>query len=620
MKLIIVLLLFCNNLWAEEMEKAQEEARRLVNSLQGDVVKAASSANLNNVPGFQGSNPPEANLYDQHADGNLSEKAAQKLAGDNAGQAIINSAQTRKRFVIDPKTDPLFKAIDGYVIDDSLNINDEITKVDDDNVIKKICEEGGEDISYECLENRNIVPQVPLKTITIAVNHLPINSHTEAYEYIVKERSKAFGKKWVTRDKTATGTRTIYSITLPKNLLLFRKQFCDKFNQIDVNSKQIFNVDCNRIQSYKVNGQAPTQDSLTISFGTSRPSYLTFELIHDTYEGEGIEEWIGCEHFEKLVDEGLCQYGERNLNLGPETRNIHGYPIFRDEWQYKQIYHCKMVKNECDELRAQGCYQVGSNCKEWKQNKCWIYLQEYHCPSGKKVLLKVKSSKHNAFCLTGDCHDQSYTANGEMLDAIAKLSVLREVQQDLKTNSDFKIFKGDAYQCSRNCLNFKDCCGGMKGWGVSLKLTGCKPEEQQLAKMRNQNLCHQVGNTYCAKRDPVLKKCIKKKTSFCCFGTKFAKIIQEQGRPQLGIGWGNEKCPDCRALTIEELSRLDLSKMNFREVFQDVMKKYKAPNVGELQEHVNQRINDNLTRITDGLTNNIKVPQNGVVGDKKDGL
>ena len=158
----------------------------------------------------------------------------------------------------------------------------------------------------------------------------------------------------------------------------------------------------------------------------------------------------------------------------------------------------------------------------------------------------------------------------------------------------------------------------MKGWGISLHLTGCKPEEKQLAQMRQQSLCRQVGNTYCAER--ILGKCVKKKTSFCCFGTKFARIIQEQGRQQLGIGWGDAKCPDCRALTIDELTRIDLSKIDFREVFADIMNKYKQPNINALQDKVSQKINENLTRITDGLTTNKPTPQTGIVYDKKDGL
>ena len=207
-----------------------------------------------------------------------------------------------------------------------------------------------------------------------------------------------------------------------------------------------------------------------------------------------------------------------------------------------------------------------------------------------------------------------------MLDVIAKLNLLKEVQDDMRAqnNSDnLQIFKGRQCQCSRNCINFKDCCGGMKGWGVSFNFANCKPEERELAQMRQKNLCHHIG-TYCHKK--ILGKCVTKKTSFCCFGTRFAKVLHEQGRSQLGIGWGDPKCPNCRALTIEQLSRLDLSQMNFSELFADIMQKYKSPDVEKLQNITNQKITENLGNIEKGVKSDLPNIKKGVVSDKKDSL
>ncbi|NBX70233.1 MAG: hypothetical protein EBR01_14930 [Proteobacteria bacterium] len=35
----------------------------------------------------------------------------------------------------------------------------------------------------------------------------------------------------------------------------------------------------------------------------------------------------------------------------------------------------------------------------------------------------------------------------------------------------------------------------------------------------------------------------------CRFGTKLARLINSQGRAQLGLGWGDVEGPDCRGLT-----------------------------------------------------------------------
>jgi type-F conjugative transfer system mating-pair stabilization protein TraN len=614
----VIFMLMVNTIVAETMESTYEETKQTANSLHNNAATAVKNSKLAEVPGYQSSQPKETQLMSR---GNLSDPALQTLNNNEAGQAIISSSETRERFVIDPKTDPLFKVFDQQTPENILNITDEPEGIAEDGVIKKTCEEGGEEITYECLENRHVVPQVPLKTATLTVNHLAFSPKHEPH------------KELFHRLLGIPGEQNGWALTLAKDITAFRSQFCPGFIARDIKTGATFNLDCTRIQNFKVNEGVVAETNTMIDVVVPSfvlvninsffwrvhqvrqpiPASLNITLYHDTYEGEAIDEWTGCDNFEQMVDEGLCQYGSRTLTQGAATRNINGYQIFKNEWQYRQIYHCKMIKDECDPLRAEGCYQVGSKCKERRQNKCWIYTQEYHCPNGKKRLGKVKSPA-GAFCLTGNCHDASYLANTEMLDAIARLNVLKEVQNDIRANqNDVKIFKGTSYQCSRNCLSFKDCCGGMRGWGVSLRFTNCKPEEKQLAQMRQRNLCHQVGNTYCAKK--VLGKCVAKKTSFCCFGTKFAKIIQEQGRQQLGIGWGEAKCPDCRALTVTELTRIDLSKINFSEVFADLMSKYKQPNIQALQERVSQRINDNLTNLTQSLS-----PQTGIVYDKKDGL
>ena len=52
-----------------------------------------------------------------------------------------------------------------------------------------------------------------------------------------------------------------------------------------------------------------------------------------------------------------------------------------------------------------------------------------------------------------------------------------------------------------------------------------------------------------------------------------ARIIQVEGRKQLGIAWGDKKNPDCRALTLEEIQRIDFSKIDFSELFNELRSK-----------------------------------------------
>jgi type-F conjugative transfer system mating-pair stabilization protein TraN len=606
----LLIFLISINVWANDLEDAAIDAR---NFMAGKVNSdSIVNANLQEIPGFAGDSPKEASLYEEP--NLLQERSKIAAASNEVAQHLTDTASTRPRLKIDPLTDPLFKSRD---LDPSLTVGDdsEDPLATARGSVEKTCEEGGDDLTYECFENRLVTVNVPIKTATFTVNHLafiPVNTQER---YVVKA-----GNFW---RRTQYGTRHKligYDLTLPKEINAFKEKFCNGFTAKDSATGEIFNIDCSRIVGFKINSASLSEDPNNFTVRTATNA-LNITLEHQTYENEALDGWTGCGQFEDLVDQGLCQYTKRELTIGPETRNINSYPIFRDDWQYKQIYHCKMIKDECSAIRAQGCTQINSRCKEFRQNKCWIYEQTYSCPDGKISTTKIKSPEGSAFCLTGNCHDASYQANGQMLDVMSKLTMLEEVQKDMnaqKNPYDLKVFKGDAYKCSRNCINFKDCCGRIRGWGVKIHLANCKPEEQQLAQMREQNLCHQVGSTYCAKK--VLGRCISKKTSFCCFGTKFAKILQQQGRSQLGISWGEATCPNCRAVTIKELSKLDLSKMNFSELFADLMKKYKPPNLEILKQATNKKITEHMERVTASLKNNEPEAKTGVVGEKKDSL
>ncbi len=323
------------------------------------------------------------------------------------------------------------------------------------------------------------------------------------------------------------------------------------------------------------------------------------------------EEWVGCEHLEELSDQGRCYYVER-VHGEPGTREIRGdvvgpkpgnspteiEPITRDHWEETDTYACfKPVENTCQALRIKGCVQISSVCAEEINEVCVAWKQTLRCPSAKKKIRRYRAvGEKSPFCLTGDCAESDYESNGEMFNAMAHLAVLKEVQNDIR--ADVGIFKGQSRQCRKNCIGFRDCCTTGKGWGVSLNLAECSGEERELADWRGKKKCVFVG-TYCAERDPIFKICIRKKSSFCCFGTKLARLINSQGRAQLGLGWGDVEGPDCRGLTPTELSRIDMSRMNLSELYEDVQKNFKP----KAQEHIAQgveldRIRENMSHMT----------------------
>ena len=229
--------------------------------------------------------------------------------------------------------------------------------------------------------------------------------------------------------------------------------------------------------------------------------------------------------------------------------------------------------------------QVGSKCLEKVNDKCIKYEQLFKCPTSKRLkVTKIKGGKA-PFCIGGDCVTPNYSPNTEMMEAISRLEILRKIQEDLRAKN-IQIFDGkEPQKCSKYIVGFKDCCKKGKGWGVSLNLSDCNPKEILLSQNRSKNLCVYVG-TYCAEKKA--GQCIRKKSSFCCFGSRLARIIHEQGRPQLGISWGDAKHPQCRGFTADEISRIDFSKLDLSELYEELMSRYKDK---DLSTYTSQRPN-----------------------------
>ena len=151
------------------------------------------------------------------------------------------------------------------------------------------------------------------------------------------------------------------------------------------------------------------------------------------------------------------------------------------------------------------------------------------------------------------------------------------------------IFNGKTWKCRSvdylRGIGIDDgCCNKDK---VLFGLINCDEKEKMLARLRDDDLCHKVGS-YCAKR--FLGLCIKKYDVYCCFHSKLGRIIQEQGRPQLDIDWGDAEDPNCRGFTPDEFQKLDFSKMDFSEFFEDIRHKAVEEVRGDVVKSATQKI------------------------------
>lgn len=118
---------------------------------------------------------------------------------------------------------------------------------------------------------------------------------------------------------------------------------------------------------------------------------------------------------------------------------------------------------------------------------------------------------------------------------------------------------------------------------IALSMATCNEEEGKLAMKEGARLCHSVG-TWCSTCLMVLGACVtctEHTTSKCCFNSTLARIVNEQGRAQIGKSWGASQSPDCSGFTVAQLQSLNFAAMDLSEFYASLVPT--LPNVGALQ-------------------------------------
>jgi conjugal transfer mating pair stabilization protein TraN len=130
-----------------------------------------------------------------------------------------------------------------------------------------------------------------------------------------------------------------------------------------------------------------------------------------------------------------------------------------------------------------------------------------------------------------------------------------------------------------------NCCGGN---GIPL-IGVCSSAEKLLDQKIDKGLCHFIG-TFCGKS--ILGVCTSKRKSYCCYQSKLTRIIQEGGHAQLALGFGTPKRADCAGFTIEQFASLDLSKIDFTEIYNELLEAVKLPDEAQTLVDIQKKITD----------------------------
>jgi conjugal transfer mating pair stabilization protein TraN len=125
-------------------------------------------------------------------------------------------------------------------------------------------------------------------------------------------------------------------------------------------------------------------------------------------------------------------------------------------------------------------------------------------------------------------------------------------------------------------------------------LSGCEQTDMETAALRSSGYCVEVGE-YCSQR--WWYGCVQKAKAHCCFNSKLARIVHEQGRPQLQEFaalapnyFGQPEAPSCDGFTPLQFQSLDFSTIDLSEYYDDIA----TDTIPDIQNRIEEGFNDYL--------------------------
>lgn len=303
-----------------------------------------------------------------------------------------------------------------------------------------------------------------------------------------------------------------------------------------------------------------------------------------------------------------CVDGVKTCRSSGE-RVVNGIKVSRTCWEWSYVKTCNYPSKDDCKLYSH-CYWMGDGQCFLKDayGNCVNLEREFSCKRWEDVILQKDKVREvtpemqgkrvvckGIPCIDGNCFDKSYETNGEMMDSISKLYAASL----MKPNADksFNLFAGYATHCSKKTAEYTNCCAisGQKGWGSELGAK-CNSAERELSDKRSKNLCLYIGKEQ--KKKAGVTSVVKH--HFCCFGNLLDKAIQLAAHHQLGKSFGTPDNPNCGGLRIEEIQRLDFSRVDFSEFINEMQLKFSKSYKGARPNDIESRINNSTSNIRRG--------------------
>ena len=264
------------------------------------------------------------------------------------------------------------------------------------------------------------------------------------------------------------------------------------------------------------------------------------------------------------------------LVMGGLTTSSYTVSPMTGCWQTTNQYNfTTQIPDSCATYRTNSsCLQTDSTCSQIDplSGLCQVYTNTFQCTGG-QVCAKTQDVTNCSSCgrpgsLVPFCTDTSTPPNTNFQQAATMVAMVEAVQNDFdKTN--MLIFTGTPMECDYSTFGtiFIDCCAT----DPSQMIGNCSDMAIALAAARKAKEAEFVG-TMCVEWWNLLvgKVCARKEDVYCVYKSELARMIQEQGRPQLGLNFGTPQLPDCDGLTLNQFASLNFQMMNWSEFYSQI--------------------------------------------------
>lgn len=291
------------------------------------------------------------------------------------------------------------------------------------------------------------------------------------------------------------------------------------------------------------------------------------------------------------------------------TTNYNG-----EEYDLEPFNTCAPLESDsaCQKIRTECINNVSTSLGSWCSEVQDVYECEEETPTTTttETSTRMVCGNQEFYCTDGSCLDQQDTAasNG-FAQAAAMLSAVQGIASHTECSdptdpSTCQIFEGKAQACRKGRGKWQDlwnCCDIAGGedlldennyveailndgaeelfigpnvvafFGAAEMLltffVPCNDDEIELATSTEIDAAVYMGS-YCGDKISLgfTDICIRRDRMYCAWPTALGKVIMEQARPQLGLGWGNPpKYPNCSGLTISQLGNLDWSQIDLSD-------------------------------------------------------